>query len=49
MIEIQALTVPAKSGFSRVYSDRVDPGKVSKIAAVLRNRYPSNFPIRISM
>jgi DNA repair protein RadA/Sms len=35
LVEIQALTVPAKGGLSRVYSDRIDPGRVSRIAAVL--------------
>jgi DNA repair protein RadA/Sms len=35
LVEIQALTVPAKGGMSRVFSDRIDPGRVSRIAAVL--------------
>ena len=35
MVEIQALTVPAKSGFSRIYSDKIDNNRVSRIAAVL--------------
>jgi DNA repair protein RadA/Sms len=35
LVEIQAQTVPAKGGLSRVYSDRIDPGRVSRIAAVL--------------
>ncbi|MCG8454062.1 MAG: DNA repair protein RadA [Spirochaetales bacterium] len=35
MVEIQALTVPAKGGFGRVYSDRIDASRVSRIAAVL--------------
>ncbi|AEV29722.1 DNA repair protein RadA [Sphaerochaeta pleomorpha str. Grapes] len=35
LVEIQALTVPAKSGFSRVYSDRIDNARVTRIAAVL--------------
>jgi DNA repair protein RadA/Sms len=35
MVEIQALTVPSKAGFSRVYSERIDAGRVSRIAAVL--------------
>ncbi len=35
MIEIQALTVPAKGAASRVYSDRIDSGRVSRVAAVL--------------
>jgi len=35
MVEIQALTVPAKGGSSRVYSDRIDAQRVSRVAAVL--------------
>jgi DNA repair protein RadA/Sms len=35
LVEIQALTVPAKAGFTRVYSERIDAGRVSRIAAVL--------------
>ena len=35
LVEIQALTIPAKSGFSRVYSDRIDTARVNRIAAIL--------------
>lgn len=35
LVEIQALVVPAKSGYSRVYSDRIDAARVTRIAAVL--------------
>jgi len=35
LVEIQALTVPAKSGISRIYSDRIDSGRVARVAAVL--------------
>lgn len=35
LVEIQALTVPAKGGSGRVYSDRIDAGRVSRVAAVL--------------
>lgn len=35
MVEIQALTVPAKGAASRVYSDRIDSQRVSRVAAVL--------------
>ena len=35
LVEIQALTVPSKNGFSRVYSDRIDSARVTRIAAVL--------------
>ena len=33
MVEIQALTVPAKGGMSRVFSERIDNARVSRIAA----------------
>ncbi|TVQ38305.1 MAG: DNA repair protein RadA [Spirochaetaceae bacterium] len=35
LVEIQALTVPAKGGVSRTFSDRIDSGRVSRVAAVL--------------
>ena len=35
LVEIQALTVPAKGGISRVYSDKIDSARVSRIAAIL--------------
>ena len=35
LVEIQSLTVPAKSGISRIYSDRIDAGRVARMAAVL--------------
>jgi DNA repair protein RadA/Sms len=35
LVEIQALSVPAKSGISRIYSDRIDSGRVARMAAVL--------------
>jgi DNA repair protein RadA/Sms len=35
MVEIQALAVPAKGAMSRVFSDRIDAARVSRIAAVL--------------
>lgn len=38
LVEIQALTVPAKAVVTRVYSDRVDSARVSRIAAVLEKR-----------
>jgi DNA repair protein RadA/Sms len=34
-VEIQSLVVPAKGGVSRVFSDRIDSRRVSRIAAVL--------------
>jgi DNA repair protein RadA/Sms len=35
LVEIQALTVPAKSAVTRVFSDRIDSARVSRIAATL--------------
>ena len=38
LVEIQALTVPAKSSMTRVYSDKIDSNRVSRVAAVLEKR-----------
>jgi DNA repair protein RadA/Sms len=38
LVEIQALTVPAKAGITRVYSDRIDGARVARIAAVLEKQ-----------
>jgi DNA repair protein RadA/Sms len=35
LVEIQALTVPAKGAMSRVFSDRIDSARVSRAAAIL--------------
>ena len=35
LVEIQALVVRAKTGMSRVYSDRIDTSRVMRIAAIL--------------
>jgi DNA repair protein RadA/Sms len=35
LVEIQALAVEAKSGFSRIYSERIDTARVQRVAAVL--------------
>ena len=35
LVEIQALVVPAKGSMSRVFSDRIDSARVSRVAAVL--------------
>lgn len=43
LVEIQALTVPSKSAMTRVYSDRVDPSRVSRVAAVLEKRLNLRF------
>ena len=38
IVEIQALTVPAKASVSRVYSDKIDSARVARVAAVLEKR-----------
>lgn len=38
IVEIQALTVPAKASISRVYSDNIDSARVARVAAVLEKR-----------
>lgn len=38
LVEIQALCVAAKANITRVYSDRIDSNRVSRIAAVLEKR-----------
>jgi len=35
LVEIQALTVPVKGSISRVFSDRIDSAKVSRVAAAI--------------
>ncbi len=35
LVEIQSLVVPAKSGVSRVFSDKIDSRRISRISAVL--------------
>lgn len=35
IVEVQALVVEAKSGYSRVYSDKIDNSRVLRIAAIL--------------
>ncbi|MFN2311054.1 MAG: DNA repair protein RadA [Spirochaetia bacterium] len=43
MLELQALTVPAKGGISRVFADRVDSRRVARIAAVLEKHIGPGF------
>lgn len=38
VVEIQALTVPAKSSLNRVYSDKIDSARVSRVSAILEKR-----------
>ena len=35
-VEIQALVVPAKSSLQRIYSERIDSARVSRVAAILQ-------------
>ena len=43
MVEIQALTVPSKGTINRVFSDKIDSARVSRIAAVLEKRIGLRF------
>ncbi len=43
LVEIQSLVVPAKGGISRVFSDRIDSGRVSRMAAVLEKHLKTRF------
>ena len=43
LVEIQALTVPAKAGLTRVYSERIETGRVSRIAAILEKHTGMRF------
>ncbi len=43
MIEIQALVVPAKGAVSRIFSDRIDSGRVSRVAAILEKHLSLKF------
>ncbi len=38
LVEVQGLTVPAKAGVTRVYSERIDAARVSRIAAVIEKQ-----------
>jgi len=43
LVEIQGLVVPAKGGISRVFSERIDAGRVSRMAAVLEKHLKVRF------
>lgn len=43
LVEIQALVVPAKAGLSRIYSERIDSGRVARVAAVLEKNTGLHF------
>ena len=38
MVEIQALTVPAKASIARVFSEKIESARVSRVAAVLEKK-----------
>ena len=38
LVEIQALTVPAKASVSRIYCEKIDTGRVARISAVIEKR-----------
>lgn len=43
LVEIQALTVPAKATLSRVYCEKIDSARISRVAAVLEKRLGLRF------
>lgn len=43
LVEIQSLVVPAKGGVSRVFSERIDAGRVARMAAVLEKHCQVRF------
>ncbi|MFO8063806.1 MAG: DNA repair protein RadA [Spirochaetota bacterium] len=43
LVEIQALTVAAKGGVSRTFSDRIDSRRISRVAAVLEKHLGVSF------
>jgi DNA repair protein RadA/Sms len=43
LVEIQALTVGAKAAVTRVFSDKIDSGRVSRVAAVLEKHTGLHF------
>jgi len=43
LVEIQSLVVPAKGGVSRVFSERIDSARVSRMAAVLEKHLKVRF------
>ncbi|MGD1823276.1 MAG: DNA repair protein RadA [Pleomorphochaeta sp.] len=52
IVEIQALTIPSKGGYSRIFSDRIDISRVTRIAAILErhtNLQFSNYDIYVNV
>ncbi len=35
IVEIQSLVIPSKNSYPRIYSDKIDPARISRIAAIL--------------
>ena len=48
LVEIQALTIPAKGTISRVFSDKIDSGRVSRISAALEKHLGKQPGLRLS-
>lgn len=42
VVEIQALVVPARSGYQRIYSDKIDSARVNRVAAILERHASLN-------
>lgn len=52
VVEIQALTIPSKGGYSRIFSDRIDVSRVTRIAAILERHTKlqfSNYDIYVNV
>ncbi|MDC7239673.1 MAG: DNA repair protein RadA [Spirochaetales bacterium] len=43
LVEIQSLTVPAKGAVSRIFSDRVENGRISRVAAIMEKHLGVKF------
>jgi DNA repair protein RadA/Sms len=43
LVEIQALTVPAKGSVSRIFSDRIESGRISRLAAIMEKHVGIRF------
>ena len=42
MVELQALIIPAKSGYPRLYSENIESSRVMRVAAVLERHAKIN-------
>jgi DNA repair protein RadA/Sms len=43
LIEIQALTIPAKGSFNRIYSDKIEASRIARVAAILEKHVGMSF------